>query len=115
MPRSYPDLKLISAMTSKASYLHEAAGKLDACLTWSIETDQMASESARRGDENTFDANLSASASDSAKARAHLVKFDKHLADLIALRGQLAEAIDLPMFSHISSEARYPDREALDM
>lgn len=115
MPRSYPDLKLISTMTEKASDLHEAAGEMDACLTWAIEMDQMASESARRGDEHTFDANLSASARDAATVRAQLVKFDKHLADLITLRGQLAEATGIPMFSHIGVADRYPDRETLDM
>jgi len=41
----------------------------------------------------------------------HIVKFDKKLAELIALRGKFAEMTDIPMFSHIGENKRSLIRE----
>ena len=45
------------------------------------------------------------------KALDHITKFDKQLAELIALRGKFAEETGIPMFSHIGEDKRVPERE----
>ena len=110
---NYPDSVLLRKMTHVAYGLWQAVDMADTHLACAIAATDDAASKYTLTDFVPRDIVVAAQEMESAQRR--LQQFDKHLAQLLTLRGQLAEATGIPMFSHITAEARYPDRETLDM
>ena len=48
-------------------------------------------------------------------AKEFITQMDKQIAELLRLRGKLAEEIDIPMFSNIGENKRYPKRDIYNL